>query len=435
MLKITVKWSLLLACLSLGCGGLRNGSVGGGSGGLGMTGGDAGKGGRSASGGAAGAGVGGAGPAAGSGGTVPGTAGATGASSTGGATTVGSGGGGQPGAPGGMPGVGGHGATSAGGAAATGAPGGSTGTGGIVATGGIVGPGGMSGSGGVIGTGGTLACQGSATQCMGAKIQTCSNGQWGAAASCPMRQECTGPAGAAMCTCTTDVVCSSSQVGNRCNAGAVVTCAQDSGGCYYQSMSTPCGGHQTCAGSPGQARCECVVDPVCSSAGTFCATSTSIGMCQQDGTCLYQGPASPCGTGTVCERVSPALCADPNWAAWPIPAATNVTTYTDNGDGTVSDQVTGLMWQKAVGGMMAFSTASSYCGGLTLGGQTGWRVPTKIELMSIIDYGRTNPSINTTVFPATPAQFFASTTWSIYFLDGTTYVLDTSSSFYVRCVR
>ena len=44
----------------------------------------------------------------------------------------------------------------------------------------------------------------------------------------------------------------------------------------------------------------------------------------------------------------------------------NPLSYTDNGDGTITDNNTGLMWQKVDGGEMTFENASTYCENLTL---------------------------------------------------------------------
>ncbi len=52
----------------------------------------------------------------------------------------------------------------------------------------------------------------------------------------------------------------------------------------------------------------------------------------------------------------------------------------DNGDGTVTDSGSGLMWQQATGGHMDWYAAMSYCNNLSLGGHSGWRLPTKDEL-------------------------------------------------------
>ncbi len=58
--------------------------------------------------------------------------------------------------------------------------------------------------------------------------------------------------------------------------------------------------------------------------------------------------------------------------------------YRVNGDGTVSDLVTGLMWQKAHNPRrLGFTAAKRACEGLALGGHGDWRLPTIKELFSI----------------------------------------------------
>jgi hypothetical protein len=102
----------------------------------------------------------------------------------------------------------------------------------------------------------------------------------------------------------------------------------------------------------------------------------------------------------------------PNPAGQSLP---NPSSYTDNGDGTVRDNVTGLVWQKAVASSQSFAwpDAQSYCSGLTLAGRT-WRLPSRIELTSIIDFTR-NPGIDATAFPGTPGGKFhwTSTVWVV----------------------
>lgn len=62
----------------------------------------------------------------------------------------------------------------------------------------------------------------------------------------------------------------------------------------------------------------------------------------------------------------------------------NAPSYTDNGDGTITDNVTGLMWQKDMGQKMSFADAPTVAKNLRLGGHSDWRVPTVKELYSLI---------------------------------------------------
>jgi hypothetical protein len=160
-----------------------------------------------------------------------------------------------------------------------------------------------------------------------------------------------------------------------------------------------------------------------------------------------------CPTGLVCERYPPAACADPNWNQWPLPngpvdvaeGAPNLQSYTDNGDGTVTDNVIGLMWQQAVAaGRYAWAQAVAYCETLTLAGHSDWRLPSMIELVSIVDYGKKSPSIDPTYFPSTPASVFWSSSPSsvslapmryVDFNFGDTFSAGPSGSNSVRCVR
>ena len=62
--------------------------------------------------------------------------------------------------------------------------------------------------------------------------------------------------------------------------------------------------------------------------------------------------------------------------------------YRDNGDGTVSDLNTGLMWQKTpnLGRKATYREAVARAGTFGLAGYTDWRLPTIKELYSLIDF-------------------------------------------------
>jgi len=179
-------------------------------------------------------------------------------------------------------------------------------------------------------------------------------------------------------------------------------------------------------------------------------TSRNIAPTDAGAGCTALG-ASTCATGAVRERAAPADCVDPNWAEWPMPngqadvtvGAPNPESTTDNGDGTVTDNVTGLMWQQAVAATTyAQAAAVAYCPTLTFAGHNDWRLPSVIELVSIVDYGQSSPSINGTYFPATPPAYFWSSSaigttyaWKISFNDGGTDTESFSATYNVRCVR
>jgi hypothetical protein len=66
--------------------------------------------------------------------------------------------------------------------------------------------------------------------------------------------------------------------------------------------------------------------------------------------------------------------------------------YTDNGDGTVTDEVTGLMWQQDPGDKVAYLDAIDDADGFDLSGYDDWRLPTVKELYSLILFSGEDPS-------------------------------------------
>jgi hypothetical protein len=63
--------------------------------------------------------------------------------------------------------------------------------------------------------------------------------------------------------------------------------------------------------------------------------------------------------------------------------------FHDNGDGTVTDRATGLMWAKNDSTQgMNWQSALSFAANLKLAGHPDWRLPNAKELQSIADYTR-----------------------------------------------
>ena len=76
----------------------------------------------------------------------------------------------------------------------------------------------------------------------------------------------------------------------------------------------------------------------------------------------------------------------------------NQPSYRDNGDGTITDLVTGLMWQKSPDfkNKTTFGDAMKGAKKLRLAGFDDWRMPTIKELYSLIDFrGYSNVTIRT----------------------------------------
>lgn len=76
--------------------------------------------------------------------------------------------------------------------------------------------------------------------------------------------------------------------------------------------------------------------------------------------------------------------------------------YTDNGDGTVTDNVTGLMWQQSpdtdgdgiidANDKLSYDEAVARAGTFDLAGYNDWRLPTIKEVYSLIDFSGLDPS-------------------------------------------
>lgn len=60
--------------------------------------------------------------------------------------------------------------------------------------------------------------------------------------------------------------------------------------------------------------------------------------------------------------------------------------YTSNGDGTITDNVTGLMWEQNMGEKISFDEAFTKAQNSTLANYSDWRVPTIKELYSLIQF-------------------------------------------------
>ena len=89
--------------------------------------------------------------------------------------------------------------------------------------------------------------------------------------------------------------------------------------------------------------------------------------------------------------------------------------YTDNGDGTVTDNQTGLMWQKdhySNGAALSYADALAYAKAATTGTYTNWRVPSISELVSLIDYNYPSDTPLNAIFTAVGLMTNCTGYWS-----------------------
>lgn len=128
----------------------------------------------------------------------------------------------------------------------------------------------------------------------------------------------------------------------------------------------------------------------------------------------------------------------------PTSSALAAASFTDNGDGSVTDNTTGLIWQQTAASNMTWAQALSYCAALNVGGHTDWRLPSVKELRSLADNSRINPAIDTTYFPNAPASWYWSGTtgayqtshaWIVNFYFGDVDDYTKTNTYCVRAVR
>jgi hypothetical protein len=143
--------------------------------------------------------------------------------------------------------------------------------------------------------------------------------------------------------------------------------------------------------------------------------------------------------------------------------------FTDNGDGTISDDNTGLMWEKLSDDdsihdfdeglydwQSAFTQKIATLNSSSFAGHNDWRLPNENELETIRSLGETSPAVfpifNTgcsagctvltcsctvsdAYWSSTTYQLDESSAWTVYFDDGDTYATGKTIQNYVRAVR
>ncbi|MFT3775440.1 MAG: DUF1566 domain-containing protein [Minicystis sp.] len=356
-------------------------------------------------------------------------------------------------------------------------------------------------------------CEPSTSVCMSkTQTQMCGpDGKWLPTSDCPTLQECFFNTGAC------DVPCTSNErrcLGNgiqTCEKVGEILAWVDAGSC--DEPCKPCNNGQCVLTPTAKCTANCVKHGVCDNAGTCvpdadggkveCAfVPLDAGICNPTdcdpvahtcncnpatGTCsIPDTPANPpqgqstcttfdsCVTSSfchegACESSQSSEPPDHHWAHWKFQKNPPNPRYFTTGE-VVYDQVTHLMWQRTPE-LMLFTNAqaSTYCACLNnpppqgtncapyhthiIGYPQGWRLPTRIELASLVLYDQQGTTlINTTVFTAPPGLSFkfwsatvppgtpepppdSASAWQVDFFTGLVSVVSAGTALPVRCVR
>ena len=120
--------------------------------------------------------------------------------------------------------------------------------------------------------------------------------------------------------------------------------------------------------------------------------------------------------------------------------------FTINIDGTVNDNVTGLMWQQDVPlnqfNSFTWSDAMTFCPNFGLAGHTDWRLPTVIELTTLVNYNGGDQALGawadpgaTALWTSTPLAGTSASAWAIDFNNYNAFSDTVGMLHSVRCVR
>lgn len=122
------------------------------------------------------------------------------------------------------------------------------------------------------------------------------------------------------------------------------------------------------------------------------------------------------------------------------PAATDWACTKDNHTNLIwSLETQTAVWATATTTLPNAANTAGRCGF-----NSGWRLPTRRELLSIVHNGVASPAIDIAYFPGTTATLYWSNdtyapdpayAWPVFFLDGSTFAYNLSNSYSVRLVR
>lgn len=339
------------------------------------------------------------------------------------------------------------------------------------------------------------------TECESGAERMCQKGplgctEWTAWSACPAAF-CTNASACGLChntcpgrdatTCSLGVLRTCMADSNDCLAwGAPVMCA--TGKCIDEMRCDGCG-DQSCDAAAGETCGNCPVDCASGCGDSCCLGDETFLSCPADCACVAktcQDEGWECGThddgcgdtldcgencmnGAACDsfgRCARAqslhpfpdtgqlscfdssttlpICPDVEGMYYGQDAQypQNVQTFESFGDGSVLHVDTGLVWEAAARGPIAWS--ESACGAVSTGGYADWRVPDTHELLGILDYEHAGEGLDSRYFTTGTSPLYwtidqdknnVANGWCVSMSDGTSNRVGKTSLLSLRCVR
>ena len=223
----------------------------------------------------------------------------------------------------------------------------------------------------------------------------------------------------------TDLTCSTGSIlDDNDNDGIVFGDCNNNDPTIYPGATEICGDEidQDCNG----------VDEICAIDGDQDGYTGKSGDCNDNDPSIYPGATEICGDEIDQDCSGNDLSCNPGSES-----------YIDNGNGTITDSDTGLIWQQNSTKTNSWQSSIDSCNSLTHGGSADWRLPSIDELQSLIETSR-SPMIDPVFTGVTCTSIYWSSTASgdssnaalgVKFGTGTVYVDVTFRSNYYLCVR
>jgi len=110
----------------------------------------------------------------------------------------------------------------------------------------------------------------------------------------------------------------------------------------------------------------------------------------------------------------------------------------------VKDTATGLVWMQTDNGTATWQAALAQCETSTHDGRSDWRLPSRNELLSLLDFSRSSPCLDPVFHQTFPHTYFWSSSpyvndptkaWTVDFAFGTSTMTTKTEARTVRCVR